>query len=172
MENNPFTNDSIEHTYMNQPLQRNHSVRMEENKLYHSITPPQQRKHYEELVYNLHEFSFNGIFKTIKVFDCENSNQETDILNLKELFKYLTLGGTLNNEDFRNLNLFIADCIYSQNNASIQYITIKKRYPISGTFKKKKIIKYSLYQYIPICNAIFKWLQNEQCQNKVIYSSF
>ena len=173
---NPFSkNQNIEPLYMNQPIQQSHSIRMQANSLYETHTPPKNTPpkhntiHYDELVFNVENFSYEGTCKTSKVIDCENLNKETHILNLKDVFKYITLGGTLKQDDYNVLEHIIADTIYTNEGKNIEYIIIKKAHPISGTYNKKKIIKFSLFQYISICNTIFNWLQTNE--HRVIYDS-
>lgn len=175
-KNNPFlfSNERNEPVYMNNPSLQTREVKLTENKLYNKIS-------------FITQFSFNGSLKTTPIESIEVKNihngdignpDETiqqyvpvviHILQLYDVFQYITLGGTLEKDVFNSLEIYVKDQIYIKRRIEPEYIEILIPNPITGMYKTQYTVKYNMNDYYLICKTILSWMDLEDNKLKIQY---
>lgn len=175
-KNNPFfySNERKEHVYMNNPILQKREYKLTENKLYNTISFVKQ-------------FQFNGSLQTtpIETFEVQNihngdigapdeNTQQyipviTHILQLNDVFQYITLGGTLEKNDFSSLEEYVKEQIYIKRRIEPTYIEILIPNPITGICKSNYTLKYTMKDYHLICKSILSWMDIEENKQKIQY---
>jgi hypothetical protein len=175
-KNNPFffSNESNEPVYMNNPNLQKREMKITENKLYNKVSFVKQ-------------FQFNGSLQTTPIETLEVQNIHngdigtpnetiqqyvpviTHILQLYDVFQYITLGGTLEKNDFTSLETYVKDQIYIKRRIEPIYIELVIPNPITGMYKSQYTLKYTMKDYHLICKSIFSWMDIEDNKLKIQY---
>ena len=175
-KNNPFlfSNERNDPVYMNNPNVQQREVKLIKNKYYSTVSFVKQ-------------FSFNGSLKTTPIETLEVQNihngdigtpDETiqkyepvvsHILQLYDVFQYITLGGTLEKDDFNSLEIYVKDQIYIKRRIEPEYIEILISNPITGMYKTQYTVKYSIKDYYLMSKAILSWMDIDDNKLKIQY---
>lgn len=175
-KNNPFffSNEIKEPVYMNNPNLQTREVKLTENKLYNKVS-------------FLKQFSFNGSLQTTPIETLEVQNihngdigtpEETTqqhipivshVLLLRDVFYHITLGGTLEKDDFIRLETYIIHELCTKRRIEPEYIKVVLPNPITGMYKTDYIVKYTMRDYHLICKSILSWIDIENNKLKIQY---